>query len=102
MSGASKRASGTVLQSVYLVILAHSGEKEEEEEDEEEKKRRRKRRRKGSKLRRKLRRENTFYDIVFFSNFDHKSHQHLSAGHRKTSHMSDTSYFIDLYTNWTL
>ena len=53
-------------------------------------------------LRRKLREKNTFCDIVFFSNCDHISHQHLSAGHRKTSHMSDTSYFIDLYTNWTL
>ena len=35
VSGASERASGSVLQSVYLVILAHSGEEEEEEEDEE-------------------------------------------------------------------
>ena len=40
--------------------------------------------------------------MVFFSDCDHRRHQHLSAGHWKTSHMSDTSYFIDLYTNWTL
>ena len=39
VSGASERvngrASGSVLQSVFLVILAHGGEEEEEEEDEE-------------------------------------------------------------------